>query len=116
MSKTYGEQFKEALACRNTAEADFWLEGEIDVVVADWNAKGDADYRRKSDFAKRLKAKETILNNLGYMAGYYDSATAKKISELFGAKHPIFGTDSYFEDVTPEQAFKKGQDWAKNNK
>ena len=31
------------------------------------------------------------LSNVGYFAGYYDSATAKRVLEWLGATHPIFG-------------------------
>lgn len=31
MSKTYGDQFKEALACNTKAEADEWLLKEIEL-------------------------------------------------------------------------------------
>ncbi len=35
---------------------------------------------------------EIAKSNLGYMAGYYDSKTARKIWKLFECAHPIFGT------------------------
>jgi hypothetical protein len=68
MSKTYGQQFDEAMACITKAEAQAWMEAEI------------ARYER--EFGKTA---------LGYMTGYYDRATAMKVKELFGAVHPIFG-------------------------
>ena len=39
----------------------------------------------------REEAKKIILQNLGYMAGYYDQESATKILALLGAAHPIFG-------------------------
>lgn len=45
--------------------------------------------------------------NLGYMAGYYDQETARKVYAAFECEHPIFGT----EFPTPEEAFEKGKEW-----
>lgn len=95
MSKTYGEQFKEALACENQEQANKWFEAEIE--------------RYRVEFGQdREKALHVIKVNLGYMAGYYDDATAKKIHELYAADHPIFGGCDYHNTVTPEQAFAAG--------
>src|SRR5882672_6581023 len=95
MSKTYGEQFKEASACETKEQADEWLAAEIE--------------RYRVDYGQdEPKAKSVIMGNLGYMAGYYDDATAKKINRLFGATHPIFGGDNYHNTVTPEQAYEVG--------
>jgi hypothetical protein len=91
---TYREQFDSAMKCRDKAEATAWLEAEV--------ARYVAEYKQESK-----QARSVILANLGYMAGYYDSATAKKVHELFGATHPIFGSSDYFETVSPEQM---GQD------
>jgi hypothetical protein len=52
MSKTYGEQFKEALACENQAEAAVWLENEI--------ARYQQEYGKTYEEARR-----TIAVNLG---------------------------------------------------
>ena len=93
MSKTYGEQFTEALACKTKEEASAYLEEEI---LCTMNMSG-----RTHD-----EAKEMVLSNLGYMAGYYDHETAQKINRLFGAVHPVFGSAHYHK--TLEEAFEAG--------
>jgi hypothetical protein len=93
---TIGEQFDDAMRCETKAQASLWIERELERYWTQYEVPAP-------------KALEIIKSNLGYMAGYYDEAAAKKISHLFGALHPIFGTDSYFTDVTPEQAFEAGK-------
>lgn len=98
MSKSYGEQFDEAMACKDKAEADAWLESEIERYLLMPDFHGD-----------RSEAERVIRTNLGYMAGYYDQTASQKVFDLFGAPHPIFGGPDYWTRVTPEQAFKLGQ-------
>jgi len=43
--------------------------------------------------------------NVGYLAGYHDSETARRIWDWFECAHPVFGT--YIP--TPEEAFEAGQ-------
>ena len=43
--------------------------------------------------------------NVGYLAGYYDSETAKRIWDWFECAHPIFGTHI----PTTDEAFDAGQ-------
>jgi hypothetical protein len=96
MAKTYGEQFKEALACNSKEQADKWFADEI--------------LRYEREFGKSAAEATNIIHaNLGYMAGYYDDATAKKIAELFGANHPIFGGSDYHNTTSPEKAVALGQ-------
>lgn len=45
------------------------------------------------------------LANIGYFSGYYDSAIALKIQEVFKTAHPIFGRRM----PSPEEAFEMGQ-------
>jgi len=45
------------------------------------------EYGKSHDEAVRVAK-----TNIGYWAGYYDEATAKRIWELFNTKHPVFGT------------------------
>ena len=96
---TYREQFDSAMERETPEQAQHWLADEI------------ARYGRECG-RDRDEAKKMILVNLGYMAGYYDDATAKKVKRLFGADHPIFGSDSYHTDTTPEQAFELGKKFA----
>lgn len=95
MSKTYGEQFKEAM-CQTREEADKWLQTEIQ--------------RYKDEFGEEAdKAKNIILCNLGYMAGYYSKKESEHIHNMFGADHPIFGGPNYWDNLTPTKAFEAGQ-------
>lgn len=82
---TYGEQFKSALRCETKEDATAWMNREITRYKTLYNIEAD-------------EARRTILVNLGYMAGYYDSEVARKIDELFGAAHPIFGRN-YFQSA-----------------
>lgn len=43
--------------------------------------------------------------NIGYISGYFDRETAKKILKVFETAHPIFGTS----EPTPEEAFELGR-------
>ncbi len=82
MSKTYGEEFNEAMRCDTQAKADAWLAREI--------------AQRGLEFGQSPKEAEYIIKaNLGYMAGYYNHETAQKVQRLFGAVHPVFGTVDY---------------------
>ena len=63
--------------------------------------------REDSQEFMRLYRQETLhaASNVGYIAGYYGSDTARKIWDWFECAHPIFGT--YIPD--PEEAFEAGQ-------
>lgn len=99
MGKTYVEQFDEALACKDRQEAGIWLAKEI--------------RRYWIEFNKPMTEAESIIKqNLGYMAGYYDHDTAQKINRLFDATHPIFGTASYHQELTPRDALEAGIEFA----
>lgn len=58
------------------------------------------------------KAEYIAKSNLGYWTGYYDQETANRVFKLFDCEHPVFGR----EFPTPEEAFKKGMEWAEKNK
>lgn len=96
MSKTYGEQMKGALACETPEEAAVWLEAEIKIYVDEHDKTPE-------------EAKEIILHNLGYMAGYYSKETSMKIKRLFQADHPIFGGPEYWDNLKPVEAFELGR-------
>ena len=55
-----------------------------------------------------------ISDNLGYYAGYFDVETRKKVREVYGAVHPIFG-DRY-EDLTPEEVMRLAEEHARKLK
>jgi hypothetical protein len=62
-----------------------------------------------------MTAEEIAKTNLGYFAGYYDNETRERVEKLFTCAHPIFGSIKDVGPPTPEQAFKMGEDLAKNN-
>ena len=94
--QTYGEQFKSALACETTEQAEEWMEAEVRHFV---------DFHGETPQG----AVKIIKHNIGYMAGYYDNTTVQKIHRLFNAVHPIFGTAMSHADVGPERALELGK-------
>lgn len=57
----------------------------------------------------RQEAEELERQNLGYFAGYYDSATMERVFELYRCAHPIFGTSV----PTADEAVKVGMKLAR---
>ncbi len=53
-----------------------------------------------------------ILSDIGYQTGYYDSATADRILDLFETEHPLFGR----EHPVPELALAMGKRYGKLTK
>ena len=92
---TYTQQFNSALKCKNVKEAAAWMDKEL---IRYWE-----EYGKSKDEARRI-----ILSNLGYMAGYYDEAVARKVYRLFHAEHPIFGPPTQARKVMPGQAYRLG--------
>lgn len=107
MSKTYGEFMQEVLALPDKPAADTWLEKEIE----EWMASGEIQARPPEE-RNREWCRRQILENIGYGAGYYGDKEARKVHDLFGAVHPVFGSHTYHRDVTPKQAFDKGVEMA----
>lgn len=98
--ETYSQQFKAALACETNEQAEVWMEKEVEHYV---------EHHGKTP----TEAIAIIKSNIGYMAGYYDDETARKIHRLFNAVHPIFGTSTYHADLSGVDAFKIGIKQAK---
>lgn len=48
--------------------------------------------------------------NIGYHAGYHEEEIRQLVYEVFECAHPILGTR---KNVTPEEAFQAGAEWAK---
>jgi len=93
---TYRQQFDGANACKTREEADAWMRAEIARYLYEFGVPAK-------------EAKQVILGNIGYMAGYFGNETRDRIYRLFGAEHPIFGT----KHPTPEEAFQAGIDFAR---
>jgi hypothetical protein len=71
------EEFELAVLCQTRADAKKFT----DKVVAEMVCAGMYE----------TKAREVLLESLGYMAGYYGEAERKKMEDLFDAVHPVFG-------------------------
>jgi hypothetical protein len=99
MAKTYQKQFESAMKCKTKSDAEKWLKKEVA-----YNVK---NFGQSPENAERV-----IKANLGYMAGYYTAKEARKVKNLFGALHPIFG-DTTVKSPTPEEAFAAGEALAK---
>jgi hypothetical protein len=57
----------------------------------------------------RAEAESIERQNLGYYAGYYDSATRERVEKLFSCAHPFFGSIAENGAPTPEQALETGR-------
>lgn len=45
-----------------------------------------------------------VASNIGYLSGYYDTDTMKRIQTIFAVQHPVFGNAV----PTPKEAFEAG--------
>lgn len=57
----------------------------------------------------RAEAESIERQNLGYYAGYYDSATRERVEKIFACEHPIFGSIATKGTPTAEEAFEAGR-------
>lgn len=60
-----------------------------------------------NEHESEIDGRYVACQNLGYMAGYYDQETRTAVYDFFEIEHPFFGR----AEPTPEEAFKKGQEW-----
>ena len=58
------------------------------------------------------EARRRTLSNLGYCAGYYSTATADRVYDLFETEHPVFGKDH----PAPDEALRRGYEMAQRTK
>lgn len=77
---TYREQFDSAMKCETPEETSFWMDKEVHRYVREYGKTPE-------------ESRQIIKANLGYMAGYFDESYSQKVLQLFGAAHPIFGTE-----------------------
>lgn len=64
------------------------------------NAKEGGEF-----FAAYLAVNVHAASNIGYVAGYFNRETMRRIHEYTGTTHPIFGR----HEPTPEEAFELGK-------
>lgn len=83
--------------------------GQIVELCLKCETKEDANELLRQ-YEKRFDNHIIARDNLGYMFGYYDSDTRKKLYALFPVNHPIFGPEfGRGDDPSPEEAFKIGE-------
>lgn len=90
-----------AMTITDQEDADQYLASYISYIQNDI----DNDPNRIND-----NAEDIAKSNLGYFAGYYNNETRERVERLFLAQHPFFG--SVKNNITPEQAFRMGQNLA----
>lgn len=83
--------------------------GQIVKLCLKCETKEDAN-ELLSKYEKCFDDPSIAWSNLGYVFGYYDSDTRKKLYSLFTVDHPIFGSEfGRGSDPSPEEAFKIGE-------
>ncbi len=88
----------------------------------EWNGKRFTTYSEIIEYCLGLQPEEQkkfveafslsspyALENVGYVSGYYEPTTAKRILQIFGTSHPIFGKRT----PTPKEAHSMGYDAGK---
>ena len=97
-SKTYGQQFEEALALKTPEEGAAWLRSEVKRLAAYPECKGKSP----------AELEGVIRSNVGYMTGYYGAKEAAHVRKVLNATHPFFG-DLSERQPTADQALNVGK-------
>jgi hypothetical protein len=63
---------------------------------------------RENDNMGRAEAIETVRDNLGYFAGYYDNGVRARVEKLYRCAHPVFGPIATTQPPTPKEALALG--------
>jgi hypothetical protein len=90
-----GEKYSPAMSITDEAEAALYFERLV-------------DHCMRSCGESREEAERIERSNLGYFAGYYDSATRERVERLFSCEHPIFGKIAERGPPTLLEAFTAG--------
>lgn len=101
---TIGEAYGPAMKITTVEDAQTYLKFLV------------ADYLKGRPELTHEQAEAIQKQNLGYYAGYYDNETRARVERLFACEHPIFGSIEANGAPTPEEAFRKGQEWAEKRK
>lgn len=92
---TIGEKYGPAMEITDEAEAATYFERCVE--------------HSMHCFGKtRHEAEEIERVNLGYYAGYYDSATRERVERLFQCAHPVFGKIERFGPPSVQEAVSAG--------
>lgn len=79
---SYWEQFYSALTCANGEEADKWMEQEVARYVREFGME-------------EAEAWRTIVCNLAFFAGYFETSAVRKIRASFGGFDECFESSEY---------------------
>lgn len=77
--ETAGAIYGPAMEIQTAEEAAQYLKELVTYHAQKWNLSLE-------------QAEINVRGNLGYYAGYYNAETFDRVMKLFGAAHPIFGT------------------------
>ncbi len=89
-------KFEAAIAIEDQDAADIMFEQLVQECIVE-----NANMRRD-------EAIETIKDNLGYFAGYYDNDTRARVERLYRCAHPVFGPIATTQPPSPDEALKLG--------
>lgn len=92
---TMGEAYGRAMKITDPKEAEEYLSALI-------------ERNMRLSGHSREEAEKIEKGNLGYYAGYYNSATRERVERLFNCSHPVFGSIAEKGNPTPEEALKAG--------
>lgn len=91
---TIGDKYGPAMKITDPEEARRYFQICVDHSMRHGNSRSEAESIERQ--------------NLGYYAGYYDTATRERVERLFHCAHPIFG--KAVDGVpTADEAFRMGQ-------
>jgi hypothetical protein len=99
---TFGEALEPAMKIDNKEDAKIYLDAYVASIMKDGKSQKEATEIAKS--------------NLGYFAGYYSAETREQVERLFDCAHPIFGKIAVKGQLTPEEAFEMGKNFARGEK
>lgn len=91
---TIGEKYDPVLSMTTKEEAHAYFEACVEHTMEFGSSREEAESIERQ--------------NIGYYAGYADSATMRRVHELFDTEHPIFGRTT----PSPQEAIQAGRNQA----
>lgn len=104
MAITIGEKYGPAMEITEQADADAYFERCVHHTM--WHLIHDGKVETQPE--ARIEAERIEKINLGYYAGYYDSATRERVERLFHCAHPVFGSIAERGAPTADEALMAG--------
>ena len=74
------------------------------IALPDEQAKAEAKLFLEAYEVSIDRREGVVASNIGYLSGYYDHETMKRIQTIFAVEHPVFGSSV----PTPKEAFEAG--------